>query len=987
MDYSTRTLVKRVLSRNFTVGFIKIHFSVMPLLGILVATGIRAQVETPGLRHFTAGYELPGREVYTILQDRNGLIWFGTDRGLCRYDGYAFRTYTTKEGLLDNTVFQLQEDSLGRIWMLTFSGRVFYLFSDSIFSYRYNPVFFKEVANKIPIDFRIGRDGSVAVSLQGKGTFLVDSNGSVRNLHETGKMEGIHYYIDHSDGNTCLISMRVYSQSNSVLHVIPDRGAPEENFTLPDNPSQRFLAASSGTDIYATSGPYLFRIRKGRMENIRRFDSNILSLSPGSRKDIWVGTESGAFRISALSGKPDQKRVLDGIPVSDVLEDKEGGIWFGTINDGVYYSPGFGISGIELDEKSGLRPVSITAMEGNSILAGCWNGELVKWTPGNSLTIIRLPRTIENNPITRLTRWEGDPSVYLTTVNAGYLKDDKVFRFSNKLHLGIKTNFVRMPDGTRICSGTSSLFRISGDSLLYLTNFDERVNCIASFGKDKLLIGTNRGLFTFNMQDSTFLLFSPDIDDIRIDDMKWKGDTLCLATKGSGVLLKYKNSLMKINSFLGLGGDHISRLVISGDDIWCTSNNGVSRIRMNKEKDNPVTIMNINSSQGLPEGGARDICLLNDTVYVAMTGGISRFAALEDYNNYVPPSMGITAFRVNNIPEPCTGEHLFDASHNNLHIEFNAVSYRSKGNITYQYLLSGGSDTITSMTMAREVEFLSLPPGTYQFSVMARNSSGIWSKIPAEIHFKILPPWYNTWIFRALLLVTLLFVIFFAYRLRLKKLQKDYRIERKQAELQLTAMRAQMNPHFIFNVMNSIRNFMQHHDTGSAEKYLISFSKLVRYTLDHSGVQEVSLEDELNALKSYSELEMQRFEQGFKFDIYVEDGIDTSDYMLPALLLQPFVENAIKHGISGLDRQGCISVRVGKENDRIKVIIQDNGRGIDKPLVTGERIPGDVPHGMSLTFERILAYNKAFGRQMEARICAGTDQYGTVSGTIVEIRL
>ena len=116
--------------------------------------------------------------------------------------------------------------------------------------------------------------------------------------------------------------------------------------------------------------------------------------------------------------------------------------------------------------------------------------------------------------------------------------------------------------------------------------------------------------------------------------------------------------------------------------------------------------------------------------------------------------------------------------------------------------------------------------------------------------------------------------------------------------------------------MNSIRNFMQNKDSRSAERYLTSFAKLIRYTLDNSETQEVSLEAELQALKNYAELEMQRFEQGFDFTIECEEGLDLSEYSLPSLLLQPFVENSIKHGIGRLDKGGKISLKISKQGIR-----------------------------------------------------------------------
>src|SRR5205085_7232923 len=174
-------------------------------------------------------------------------------------------------------------------------------------------------------------------------------------------------------------------------------------------------------------------------------------------------------------------------------------------------------------------------------------------------------------------------------------------------------------------------------------------------------------------------------------------------------------------------------------------------------------------------------------------------------------------------------------------------------------------DSICGFTKDSEVEFLALSAGNYSFDVQAQNSSGVWSKYGAALAFTIRPVWWQTWWFRVAMVALAILAGFLLYKTRVKRLKQKFDAERKQADLHLTALRAQMNPHFIFNVMNSIRNYMQDHDIKSAEKYLTSFSKLVRYTLDNSDIQEVTLEEELRALSNYAELEMEHFENGFEF--------------------------------------------------------------------------------------------------------------------------
>ena len=422
--------------------------------------------------------------------------------------------------------------------------------------------------------------------------------------------------------------------------------------------------------------------------------------------------------------------------------------------------------------------------------------------------------------------------------------------------------------------------------------------------------------------------------------------------------------------------------------IWCTSNKGVSYIEFYDEDFNDFSISNIRSSEGLLGDEVNDIAVLNDTVYIATNEGISFFDSGVDFINREPPPVYITSVRVNNKDTLVYGHPDFKYDNNNLHIGFNAISFKSNEKIKYYYRLISGNDTLSSTTTNREVEFLRLHPGDYNFSVIAMNNSGIWSDVPATYSFCILPAWWGTWWFMMLLAIIVLAAVFIFYKFRIRKLKYDFEMERRQASLQLTAMRAQMNPHFIFNVMNSIRNYMQNHDMKSAEKYLTSFSRLVRYTLDNSEVQEVTLDEELLAIRNYAELEMQRFDNGFDFSIQCEEGIDLTETKMLSMLLQPYLENAIKHGISRAKCRGKIRIDIRKHNDSIVIAVEDNGVGVEEAINWNRLHDGNhVSHGTTINLERIKAYNKVYNRKITTRVIHLKDNDGNSSGTRVEVEI
>jgi len=186
--------------------------------------------------------------------------------------------------------------------------------------------------------------------------------------------------------------------------------------------------------------------------------------------------------------------------------------------------------------------------------------------------------------------------------------------------------------------------------------------------------------------------------------------------------------------------------------------------------------------------------------------------------------------------------------------------------------------------------------------------------------------------------------------------------------------------------MSSIRHYMQGNDAASAEKYLTSFAKHLRNTLDNSEVQEISLEEEIKELETYADLERQGMDNCFEFMVRCEEGIDMTETMLPSLLLQPFVENAIKHGIRLLTTPGRIVVEIKKRGDSILISIEDNGAGRAEAEKWKRTHEGNhVSHGTALTFGRISAYNKAYNKNIRASVIDLTDSDGKATGTRVEI--
>jgi LytS/YehU family sensor histidine kinase len=223
---------------------------------------------------------------------------------------------------------------------------------------------------------------------------------------------------------------------------------------------------------------------------------------------------------------------------------------------------------------------------------------------------------------------------------------------------------------------------------------------------------------------------------------------------------------------------------------------------------------------------------------------------------------------------------------------------------------------------------------------------------------KIAPHWWQTnqfnFITRVLTSLLLIFLVFYSFKKREKlKLQKKEN-ERKQARLELKAIYAQLNPHFIFNALNSIQGLINKNELSNANLYLTEFSSLLRESLKNNDKEFIPLNTELKTMETYIRLEQLRFH--FNYSIQLDPSININAVEVPVLLLQPLIENAIKHGVSALDRNGCIDINLRQEHKNLSIEISDNGKGFDTSAIT-------KGYGLKLTNERIQLLNQTYKDQ------------------------
>lgn len=311
-----------------------------------------------------------------------------------------------------------------------------------------------------------------------------------------------------------------------------------------------------------------------------------------------------------------------------------------------------------------------------------------------------------------------------------------------------------------------------------------------------------------------------------------------------------------------------------------------------------------------------------------------------------------SAFHVSHFPKELTYDQNF------IQFEFSAMDFDQDFHTKYKYRLKGLEAKWNMAGLDRTVKYSGIPPGNYQFEIMADDSRYGWISNMVAFPLIIQPPFWQTWWFMLFMVLIILSATHLIYSYRLKKIKEEQQLKlaftKKVNELEMKSLRAQMNPHFIFNSLNTINSLIVKNDSHRASQYLTKFSRLVRQILDHSRTGQVTLQEELDSIRLYLQLESLRFHQKFSYKIEVPENMDTAQILLPAMIIQPYVENAIWHGLLHAEYPGELLLEISHELDVLKIVISDNGIGREASMKLKEKYPRKhKSHGMNITEERV----------------------------------
>jgi ligand-binding sensor domain-containing protein len=970
-------------------------FIVVCILLSISCRVICAQDAHPAFKHYAVKDGLANPDVYQVKQDSKGYMWFATSYGVSRFNGYEFENFTMNDGLPDNTVFEIFEDHWGKIWFLPLSCKLSYYYNGKIHQYDHNDTIQKCIRKNLKTSFYVDEKGTVFLGILDIGIYEISidgrikysqqprqkykTDGSILQITEPGSNQFVYSFNQNFGTTNTIIFDTKFLRDSIKIHSEPHYNV--NRIRMIHTKSDKFLIAISNC---------VFIVNRSKEYEVKKIPGEITWLYEDMDGDLWIGTFlKGVFHIPGLDFNK-KRNYLSHTSVDGVWQDHEGGFWFATEGDEVFYTPSKQI--LTYDKTSGLPDEKInciTTLDGN-VYAGSDAGGIIKLSSDKVSISIKKKSKMPDGNIFHFFHDTLTKSIWISghPFN-GLMKNDEIS--ANPLKFYFYTITV---DSGNICwlgttAGLMRLNRLNPSKCILLPIPLNRVTSIINNKDGTIWLGAVDGLWKLNKCDTSVVYLGNKYPLLknRILDIKVASDqTLLIATKGAGIISFNGRQVYQINSSRGLSNDHVHRLWIRGGDLWAATSKGINQLSFDPVRQK-LSIKTYTTENGLPSDEINDILFNKNELWAGSTKGLSVFQPDSFKWMVIDYPLYIDYIKVNSKKVEQKIKAELDYDQNNITIHYTGLGYRDAGNLNYRYKLVG-LDTNWVYTKNREIQFTTLPANSYMFMVQVQRSDGNWSTNIASFSFVIYAPFWRTWWFIILLILTSGCLLYLVIRYLFKRKQKQIRHEeemgRQLLELRSKALKAQMNPHFTFNVMNSIQHYILHNNKEAANKYMTKFSKLIRLILTHSEQKVIMLNEEIKALELYMELEQVRFEESFEFLLDIEPEVEVLDWYIPSMLIQPYVENAIKHGILPAGVKGKLSIRFSKYEDLLKCVIEDNGIGRKRSA----ELSKNREHrsmGTNITQERLEVMNILYKKRFRENIIDLYDPNGIAMGTRIEL--
>jgi ligand-binding sensor domain-containing protein len=957
------------------------------LLAFLPALGLPLQAQEYSYVNYNTRDGLAGSVVYCMLQDHDGFIWFGTESGLSRFDGTRFTNFTMADGLPDNEILKLFIDSKKRLWIVPFRSSLCYYRNGKIYTAQNDSLIRKISVSSEVVCVQEDTHGDLIISERRKIT-LIKTDGSKQVIDRFGK-EGT-FLIDAGTGRAgrpAFMLRRANTeaslwelQNDHLTKIATTRdtvGAVTPNLVVLSSDLYAWPDDQHHFSIHPVVGKsFIIPCSDGSLR-LRRLNDSILAICSSQLVETYHITQ-----------QKKQHTFFVNKSINDMMEDREGNLWFSSLGQGIFRLASTEFKNLFLRNGENNMPVISLKKIGPLLYAGADRFTLWSFNTGSGqLASLKMKTGFTQGKITTIDTLQSE--LLVGTDNDAFLIRNGAIK-----PMGWRDALKSIVIDSNNIYIASSLGAYMTDiaNKIYLVFLSERATTLYKQG-DSLYIGSLKGLYKTNAYKNTkepdrYLGTEHEVFRTRINAItEDRNGVLWMASYGRGVV-GYKNNriIALIDQSKGLSSNICRSIFASDNAVWVGTDKGLNKLQFTGGR---VLVTKYTRADGLMSEIINAIAVDKDTVYVGTPEGLTWFAESKVFTNSmcVLKITSVSSDKKHWVSD-FTGLH-FDHYDNNIRVEYAGISFKSVGEISYRYRLSGIDDTWRTTT-ASYLTFPTLPSGEYELQLQAVNKFGVRSDM-VSLQFDIAQLlWEKTW-FRLLCMVLLGVSIWIFVQQRIQHIKKREALRsatnNRIAELEQMALKAQMNPHFIFNTLNSIQQYIFDKDVQDANKFIIEFSRLIRLTLDISSKTKITIGEEVNYISTYLQLEKRRFEDKFDFRIHLSSN-DLLTAYIPPMILQPYIENSIRHGVRYRnDSAGLITVAIYTTDHYLVCTVEDNGIGREaSKQFKGTQNIEYQSKGMTLTARRIEMMNRSTEVPIDVQVEDLYDEKQQPWGTRVMIR-
>ncbi|MCF8450879.1 MAG: histidine kinase [Taibaiella sp.] len=937
--------------------------------------------------------------VYSIVEDKDGNIWISTaTEGVNCFDPIKkrFTQYRHKKGdnnsIVSNRMKRLYIDSKNRLW-IGYAGDGWTVYDLKTKNMRHY------LAKPTNINF-YGFDGANTPD-----PFLEDRNGGMWITSACG----LHFH----DTNNHIVTYHDINRKNAPT--------PDNLFIsiLQTDDTTLWLGTwGAGLKKFNTRTKQFTQYLYDKINPVASIHNIVLQIVPKTGTELWVGTaDKGLGIFDMVSGKfrfipHDPENPESPLPGEcyKLLKDKSGTLWAG------FYS---GLSRIILTQKNIKRtairkstreynktfyPAAFFKDTASGLLyVGCISGKglYIIDDKTDDETIVKVPdskvRFSEFDAVSisaivplnsqelllatnlgicvyqkstrkirriRIRDQEGKPvyALEFLKANDGYwcnsYPTNGYYFINNELTTGVHYGRQKTSP-VNFTSPRQHVVYVENDTLIWVSVFDS--------GLYRMNPATNSLKLINNKADKTFfgkcLLKGPDA-----------GYWFCTENQGVFSLKREQNDSFTIRQYgeeAGLASEYLTNAVLDKNNrIVVSTYGGPSVYFEHQDRFVSYSVNNLISDNRVEFSEV--YCADDGYLYVGTVGEYLTWHPDSVMASLTIPDLYLTSVKIfdKEYNDTIDVEKLsaieIPYDRNTVSVAFTALDFAAPQAIQYAYKMDGINENWEPVGSDRTVTFSRLAPDKYTLHVKAISGMGLAANKEITLQILINPPFWRTWWFILLcvIVVTVIIIAIFRYRVAAIRKEEDTKTKfsKMMAEVEMKALRAQMNPHFLFNCLNSINRYIVVNDTVNASGYLTKFSKLIRLILDNSANDATSLDNEIALLRLYIEMEFMRFDGKFTYDISIDKSLSCETISIPSMIIQPYIENAIWHGLLNKGVNGHLLVTVaGKGPGELEVIIEDNGIGREKAKeMKSKSTLKQKSYGMKITNDRIKAMNQLY---------------------------